>query len=311
MDNHDKIFEQFKTASEKAETKDFPAMEKVWSRIDEKLDRTQIKKETKLWKKLAVAASILLVASVGYQFLKSEPETIKTNQNVVTNDSTSTVIQGPILENNAIVGNDTKNTLIKEDASQILQEQIVTKADAITVVEVAPVADKITDQEYGKREDAVLKEKSASDFVAKKKSNDILKARKYEVVSVQHNQMEIQTMDNETAAPQAGARPNPLVVIDGKADKKGLSKLKDDDIVSIVEMKEPLYIINGVPYSEEELFGENPTSPYAPLDQQEIEKTIVLQGEEAIARYGDKGKKGVLIITTKNGKPVKTPKKSR
>lgn len=310
MDNHDKIFEQFKTASEKAETKDFPDMDKVWSRIDEKLDRTQIKKETKLWKKLAVAASLLLVASVGYQFLKSEPENIP-NQNVVTIDTTKTVVPSPIVGNNAIVENDTKNTLIKEDASQILEEQMIAQPDVATVEEVVPAAEKITDSEYDKRTDAVLEEKSNSNFVAKKKSSTILKDRKYETVSVQHNQMEVQSMNDYNAAPQAVAKTNPLVVIDGKADNKGLSELKGDDIESIVELKEPLYIINGVPYSEEELFGENPTSPYAPLHQQEIEKTIVLKGEEAIALYGDKGKKGVIIITTKNGKPAKTPKKSR
>ncbi|RTY93436.1 hypothetical protein [Flavobacterium sp. GT3R68] len=305
MDNHDKIFEQFKTASHKAETKDFPAMDKVWSRIDGKLDRTQIKKETKLWKKVAVAASLLLVASVGYQFLKSDPENIP-NQNVVIIDSTQTVIPSPILENNAIVANETKNAIIKEDANQILEEQMISQPD-VASVEIVPAAESIADTEYDKRAEN-LEEKSSASFVAKKNTNDIVRGRNYEAVSVQHNQMEIQTMDSEPA-PKTAAKTNaPLVVIDGKADKKGLSKLKDDNIESIVELKEPLYIINGVPYSEKELFGKNPTSPYAPLDQQEIEKTIVLQGEEAIARYGDKGKNGVLIITTKNGKPAKTPK---
>ena len=56
-------------------------------------------------------------------------------------------------------------------------------------------------------------------------------------------------------------------------------------------------------FSEEELFGKNPTSKYAPLNKQDITATTVYQGEDAIKLYGNKGKNGVVIITTKNGKP--------
>jgi hypothetical protein len=111
-----------------------------------------------------------------------------------------------------------------------------------------------------------------------------------------------------------------LVVIDGKKvndeviygtnDKFEASRYDEENLESMVYLKEPLYIINGVHYSEEDLFGSHPTSPYAPLDQQEIEKIEILQGKEAIKKHGDKGKKGVVIIATKDGKPaVFLPKK--
>lgn len=51
MDNQDKIFDKIKTASQKAETMDFPGMEKVWARVDEKLDKKALKTKNKLWKK--------------------------------------------------------------------------------------------------------------------------------------------------------------------------------------------------------------------------------------------------------------------
>ena len=57
-------------------------------------------------------------------------------------------------------------------------------------------------------------------------------------------------------------------------------------------------------YTEQELFGPNPTSPYTPLSEQEIDSITVLQQEKAITIYGQKGKKGVVIISTKNGKPA-------
>ena len=44
MDNQDKIFNKIKNASQKAEEKDFPAFEKVWMRVEEKLDKKEDKK---------------------------------------------------------------------------------------------------------------------------------------------------------------------------------------------------------------------------------------------------------------------------
>lgn len=53
------------------------------------------------------------------------------------------------------------------------------------------------------------------------------------------------------------------------------------------------------------MFGPKPTSPYTPLDKQDIISLNILLEEEAIKIYGEKGKKGVVIVTTKNGKPKK------
>ena len=49
-------------------------------------------------------------------------------------------------------------------------------------------------------------------------------------------------------------------------------------------------------YSEKEVFGPNPTSPYYPLNKQEIESISIYQDEEAIELYGEKGNKGVVVI---------------
>ena len=90
-----------------------------------------------------------------------------------------------------------------------------------------------------------------------------------------------------------------LVVIDGKLTKKSPKNISNADYESVIELKNPLYYINGVAYTEEELYGENPTSPYAPLSKQNIDTIVVLQPERAIPIYGDKGKNGVIIITIK------------
>ena len=149
----------------------------------------------------------------------------------------------------------------------------------------------------------------------KKSTSQFRSGTIYDARSVSHAASSNQsTLQTELVQSQAAA--SPLVVIDGQAlsSKKSrnlgssgaeiASNLKKDNIESILVLKEPLYIINDVEYSEEDLFGATPTSPYAPLNKQEIQTINILQNDEAIAKYGDKGKKGVVIITTKNRKPV-------
>ena len=96
-----------------------------------------------------------------------------------------------------------------------------------------------------------------------------------------------------------GTKTKTSTDFDGKLSKKSLNNLNPEEIESVVELKEPIYYINGVEYSEESLFGENPTSPYAPLSKQKIDTIIILEPERAIPIYGEKGKKGVVIITIK------------
>ena len=89
-----------------------------------------------------------------------------------------------------------------------------------------------------------------------------------------------------------------------KRVQAGMPSFQPENLESLVVLDEPLYIIDGIYYSENDLFGNNPTSPYAPLNKQEIKTITILQDLEATSKYGEKGKKGVVIITTKNGKPA-------
>jgi len=116
MDNQDKIFNKIKNASQKAEEKDFPAFDKVWMRVEDKLDKKEDKKAIVLWKKLAIAASLLLFFSLGYQFLKTDskisiPKATEENEVVIQEKKDTNTTQKPS-EN------------IKPDAIVILKNQI-------------------------------------------------------------------------------------------------------------------------------------------------------------------------------------------
>ncbi len=293
----EKIYNQIKSAAKNSETKDFHAMDKVWNRVEEKLDKKVLKKENKLWKKIAIAASVLLVITLGYQFFKSNLTSVTPQNQVVTIDTSKTIEP----QQNAIVASDSLSPIIKKDAVKILEKQITIQTQIAN--NEAITTDSLRDKVEA---DMVIPMSAASNEKAEKKtkSNPFLNRGKFNSVGVQHNPTSKESVESKKSETQnATLKLDPLLVVDGEVSKGKLSNLNDDEIDSIIELPEPLYIINKVYYTEKEMFGPNPTSPYAPLNKQEIESMTILQPEKAVTIYGEKGKKGVVIITTKNGKP--------
>lgn len=310
MDNHDTLFNQIKSAAENAETKDFPGMDKVWSRVEDKLDHKVLSKQTSLWKKIAVAASILLIASIGYQFIKEENEVILPQNDSKTNDLI--VAKDSIKVQEALVTAETTNPKIRQDADAILQKQIGSYSLTVNDSLAPNAAFSYTVTPVITLDDVIKEEDSNQPASAPKSTNNGWFAnKKFDARGVEH--VEISTEKDVKSAPEIqkeAKKDPPLVVMNNlETNEQALSNLNDDEIESIVLLKDPLYIINGVYYTEKEVFGPNPTSPYSPLNQQKIETISILQDEKAISIYGEKGKKGVVIITTKDGKP--TPKKGK
>ncbi|HEX8270377.1 MAG TPA: carboxypeptidase-like regulatory domain-containing protein [Flavobacterium sp.] len=122
MEEQDKLYEQFRKAAGKSEGRAFPAMENVWDRIENKLEHTEAKKEVKLWKKLAVAASILLVVSLGIQFFINDANVapkVNVEDNPIVVDEPKAA--SPVPDSVRI---SKPNSYIKEDAGKLLQQQI-------------------------------------------------------------------------------------------------------------------------------------------------------------------------------------------
>ena len=287
MENQDKIFNQIKTAAVNAETKDFPSLENVWSRVEVKLDKKILKKENTLWKKIAIAASILLFITLGFQYFTTENKlVIPKNDTVITNKNKAIA---PIKNENNIEPQLT-NPVIKENAHQILEKQIATH-NQIVINNDSKIANE-KNEGYIKY-DTVSTNNLYKSNLSPKSSGTVYK----------DVEMLITRNKEEDAQQDKFKKSAPLVVIDKSTSEQNLSKIDAEEIESIELLPDPLYIINGVNYTEKELFGANPTSPYAPLNNLIIENISVLKKEEAIPIYGEKGKKGVVIITTKTGKP--------
>jgi hypothetical protein len=296
MGTEEKLYKKIQQATENAEQKDFPGMEKIWARVEDKLETQTLQKEKHLWKKLAVAASIILVGTLTL-FLLQEKENVVVPENTVTTiDSSKNTIPTPESANGFV--NTTPE--IKKEAEQILQQQIVIQNNIVIndtinykskkeVVLSAPIAMEEV-QEVAKTSLVPSYNNSMSNSATTNNSGYLAKVKRYDITmkSAETTQEKDKKVANDD-----------LLLIDGKLSKKSLNNLNPDEIESVVELKEPIYYINGVEYSEESLFGENPTSQYAPLSKQKIDTIIILEPERAIPIYGEKGKKGVVIITIK------------
>ncbi len=296
MGTEEKLYKKIQQAAENAEQKDFPGMEKIWARVEDKMETQTLQKEKHLWKKIAVAASIVLVGTLTF-FLLQEKENVVIPENTVTTiDSSKNTIPTPETANGLV--NTTPE--IKKEAEQILQQQIVIQNNIVIndtinykskkeVMIPTPIAMEEV-QEVAKTSLVPSYNNSMSNSATTNNSGYLAKVKRYDITmkSAETTQEKDKKVANDD-----------LLLIDGKLSKKSLNNLNPDEIESVVELKEPIYYINGVEYSEESLFGENPTSPYAPLSKQKIDTIIILEPERAIPIYGEKGKKGVVIITIK------------
>lgn len=88
---------------------------------------------------------------------------------------------------------------------------------------------------------------------------------------------------------------------------RGLNSIRTDG-------NDPLYVVDGVPYSSQSL-GDNTISsaaitgmvnPLNMINPADIESIEVLKDADATAIYGSRGANGVILITTKKGKTAKT-----
>jgi len=296
MGTEEKLYKKIQQAAENAEQKDFPGMEKIWARVEDKLETQTLQKEKHLWKKLAVAASIVLVGTLAFFLLQEKENVIIPENTITTIDSSKNSI--PTTETTNGLVNTTPE--IKKDAEQILQQQIVIQNNIVIndtinykskkeVIIPTPIAMEEV-QEVAKTSLAPSYNNSMSNSASTNNSGYLAKGKRYDI-----------TMNSAetTQEKDKNAANDDLVVIDGKLTKKSPKNISNADYESVIELKNPLYYINGVAYTEEELYGENPTSPYAPLSKQNIDTIVVLQPERAISIYGDKGKNGVIIITIK------------
>ncbi len=85
---------------------------------------------------------------------------------------------------------------------------------------------------------------------------------------------------------------------------------------SITGSNQPLFIVDGVPFNggtntqQDFVDGQTESSRFLDLDPNNIESMSILKGLSASVLYGEQGRNGVILITTKNGSSSKAKKKT-
>ncbi|WP_339834266.1 hypothetical protein [uncultured Flavobacterium sp.] len=322
MNQEEKIYQKIKNASNKAEETSFPGMDKVWNRVEEKLDTKIIKKKSEVWKKLAIAASFLLFFTVGIQLFTTQKELTKPIEPKLNIESTTEQIQENIetkievkktesnkplpevetfANSNNVQTNTNKPKAIVFESYDNVPAIVKKETKSSVAAKTSFAAEEISDDiQIMSQKEAIEKGYLNS---ASSKSNDFLSNRtiyaarssnfKYDVVKSKKSEIEEKVVKPQT-------KSDDLVLINGELSSKKREDLSLSEMDEMVELKNPIYIINGEEFSEESLFGESPTSKYAPLNAQKIDSIKVYLPEEAKPIYGKKGNNGVVIITIKN-----------
>lgn len=129
MENHDKLYQQFKDAAGKAEGKGFDRMEAVWTRVEEKLDNRKKRRVFPIWQYASIAAILLICLTVGGY--------------IITNDSSSVTAPDALPENEVSTVIDTQKV------EEALRPEKVKAEEEVVVVGGPPSSRAVGIQEQG------------------------------------------------------------------------------------------------------------------------------------------------------------------
>ncbi len=305
MNNEEKIYNKIREASHNDSETAFPGMEKVWNRVEEKIDNAQTKKKSAFWKKLTIAASFLLFFMVGYQLFQNQEQLEKPLELNKPIETKETNLEGSKINETPM--DDLKiSTNTNSPKKEITFPSTITlvQDDVAVVYEKAALDDEIENET--KQISATVELMSKSEAIERGYMNtastntpDFLNNRKIYEAKVVKSAFVPEEIDDKSEQKALQQKPADLLLIDDELSKKTVEDINLENYEIKLHLTNPLYIINGLEYSEESLFGENPTSPYAPLNKQKIKEIKIIEPNDAKSTYGDKGKNGVVIITIK------------
>ena len=275
MGTEEKLYKKIQQAAQNAEQKDFPGMENIWTRVENKLETQTLQQEKHLWKKIAVAASIVLVGTLAFLLLQPKEKIIVPENTISAIDTTKNEIPTPESAN----GFATTNPVIKKDAKEILQQRIVIQNNIV-------INDTIN---YSSRKEVtihnpmMLEEVQAKTSFAPELRNDAsnaaflsnqgyaAKGKAYSITTV--------SAEDISQEPIKEMMNNDFVIIRGQISKESANG------------NEPLIVLNNHLVTKAILNDIDPNS---------IASVTVLKNQAAISLYGEKGKNGAIVLTTKN-----------
>lgn len=292
QNNIDKLFsEESKKAEENTH---FPAFEKVWEKVESRLDEKQKATKTfKIWLPYSIAASLVITFGALY-FLNKTEEALEKPKIVIENSTNNNVENITSNSTNNSVADNVEINKIDQKIKQNIEKQAVN--NSFSVAYNSPKPNQILKEVETTQVEISLKKASAEMMVA---------APSVEGFDYQKNKTETSNKLAETETIKSVAKAR---TAEKAAPKSAMSleqnqvlaaessnNYDDEDIFEDVKIstnvnEPPLYIVDG--YVANVGFIKN-------YNMKKITSLNIVEGKSAVKLYGNYGKKGVVVITTK------------
>ena len=292
MENLNKIDQFFKEENKKFEENiSFPDFENVWGKIENRLDKTENKKKNiALWLPYSIAASLVITIGLVYFFTqKSENREItiassNAIQKALNQDNRNSMDSVKLVEINQSIQKNIQKTI---DKNQLVSKKYISNTNEMIVTPqpsiIASSSININDENRNVLSDEEMAEQTKND------SAIVLAANILEEKEAERNSALKMMRAKENA--QSLAQENPSRLADATNDDLYTEQNRLEDVKIIVNKEsQPLYIIDG--YVAD-------TSFLRKYNLKKITSLNIIEGENAVQLYGDYGKKGVVVMTTK------------
>ncbi|WP_106915289.1 T9SS type A sorting domain-containing protein [Chryseobacterium aurantiacum] len=257
----------------------FPGFDKVWEKIEDKLDKKKEKKRIiPVWFPYGIAASLMI--GLGALYFLDKNNTVESVKSEIAEQSS---LKEPVASNHiASIDSITKENIQKEkykNKSNSTTEKLAVNSNPVPIPLKAPNAQSIflpppPIQRHLETSDRAIEEVVITGYGTKHK--DVYGSSSVSTVSG----------DRIATKEPSGTIAGVSISKTGKDEKVSIRGLR-----SISESsRKPLVVVNGLPVNPEAL---------SVIKPERIKDIKVLKSEEASALYGSRAGNGVIIIKTK------------
>lgn len=289
MENNHDIDKKFNEASKAEEPATFPGFDKVWAKVEKKLDKKEEKKRIiPVWLPSGIAASLMIGLGAFYFINKKEIEPVKPVIVENTMSPTSKTTTTPqIAKTDSIIQSNIKKEIAVIKIPNIKKAGYADNSHLPVHPKIE--APRVSYVQGGKWGDT-LKTQDISEVVLTAPVNKIYRektATSSSVVSIEKiSKRASSDVVSSLSRKVAGLAISSASKKDGSILIRGAGSLSGD-------IPSALFVVDGV------VMGKN-SKIFSVLDSKKIKEFKVLKGADATALYGSQGSAGVIIVTTKN-----------
>ncbi|HCA07740.1 TonB-dependent receptor plug domain-containing protein [Chryseobacterium sp.] len=288
MENNHDIDKKFNDASKLSEEPTvFPGFDKVWAKVEEKLDKKEEKKRVlPVWFPYGIAASLII--GLGAFYFISKDKTTENPKPVIVENRTENRSEK---NNIQTVDSTVKANIEKEIELKPVQPVLAYEPVApISLDNPRTISCELPEppEEYkysGQRKRDTLRETRIEEVVMTGSMG-----LKKKVSSVTSSSTIVASID------KGAGRPSVLASLSGKVAGISVSSGKHSEIrirgAKSMSVDKALFVVDGVVFGGE-------SKVLNSLDPSNIKEIKVLKGSAATALYGSKASNGVIIVTTR------------